>query len=159
MRRRARVRRRRVTIPSDSEGEGGGAERQGGAARPGGGGQGGAAPPPPATFVLMGHLQYQTACLGGYRRVEGRTAYGRVVWRHVSENRFLAMTAFGLWAVQEEQDVGLIGVGFLCLRDGHALLPHLSAEGWQESPAILRSIAGRGWVAAPGLTWVRVLRA
>jgi len=99
-----------------------------------------------ATLVLSGEVEHQGKCLGVYAREAGRTVHGRAVWRHEREDRWIATSPKGYWMVQNEEDVGVNGTGFLLLPDAKAAFPHQSVVAWKECPA-----AGKGFQAAPGL--------
>ena len=59
----------------------------------------------PAVLRLSGSLQHQKECLGEYTLTE-RVAYGRPVWKHASEDRWIARHSDGDWCVQYGERVG-----------------------------------------------------
>jgi len=96
----------------------------------------------PGALVLHGAVQHQGQCLGVYMLVEGRTAHGRPVWKHVSQDRCIAKNSNGTWVVQREDGVGVRNPGYMLLRDTTAVLPH-------QSKAVWKVIDGKGWIPAP----------
>ena len=63
----------------------------------------------PPALVLHGAVEHRRECLGVYVLVEGRTAHGGPVWKHVSQDRCIAKTSLGNWMVQREHEVGVGG--------------------------------------------------
>ena len=54
---------------------------------------------PPAKLVLSGDVKHQHECLGVYTLVAGREAYGWPVWKHVSQDSWIARVSTGYWMV------------------------------------------------------------
>ena len=96
----------------------------------------------PGALVLHGAVQFRGECLGVYMLVEGRTAHGRPVWKHVSQDRCIAKTSLGNWMVQREHEVGVKDAGLMELRDTTTALPHQSKAVWEVGD-------GKGWIRAP----------
>ena len=88
----------------------------------------------PATLSLFqsSRLSHQPACLGMYLLVAGREAFGRPVWKHEREDRWIAKIKSGRWSVQQEADVGVTSQCYLILRDEVVLWPNQSGVKWQE---------------------------
>jgi hypothetical protein len=87
-------------------------------------------------------LKIQTACLGTYMLAPQRTAHGKPVWKHATEDRWIAMGSDGKWMVQEGLDVGVTAACYMLLQDTTASLPHQSSAVWEEYD-------GKRWVKAP----------
>jgi hypothetical protein len=85
----------------------------------------------PGALVLHGAEQHQGECLGVYMLVEGRTAHGRPVWKHVSQDQCIAKISNGSWMVQLERVVGLKNQGQMLLKDTSGVLPHQSKAVWE----------------------------
>jgi hypothetical protein len=96
---------------------------------------------PPAALSLRGELRHQESSLGLYWLVPDRKAYGQSVWKHESEDRWIAF-AYGNWLVQSGDSVGVKAEGYLLLTDKAAAYPHLSSVVWQEGD-------GKDWHDAP----------
>ena len=99
---------------------------------------------PPAKLVLAGVVKHRPSCLGVYTLVAGREAQGWPVWKHVSQNRWIARVATGGWCVQREQDVGANDAGFMLLEDRRQVLPHDCSGEWEDRDET-------GWIGAPGV--------
>ena len=97
----------------------------------------------PAVLLLSGSLQHNEECLGEYTLTE-RKAYGGAVWKHGSEDLWIARHSDGEWSVQAEEDVGKGCASCLLLSDAAALMPHLSSKTWEEGD-------GKKWLTAPSL--------
>ena len=98
----------------------------------------------PAVLRLSGSLQHNLRCLGEYALTE-RKAYGGPVWKHASEDRWIARHSDGAWSVQAEHEVAKKDSAALLLLDKSALMPHLSSKTWEEAGP------GKGWPKAPSL--------
>ena len=85
----------------------------------------------PPALVLHGAVEHQGECLGVYMLVEGRTAHGRPVWKHVSQYRCIAKNSLGDWVVQPENEVGVKNSAWMLLRDTTTALPHQSKAVWE----------------------------
>ena len=97
----------------------------------------------PRALFLHGAVEHRRECLGVYMLVEGRTAHGRPVWKHVSQDRCIAKISNGAWMVQLEREVGVKDAGWMLLRDTTGVLPHQSKVVWEVG------CAGTGWIRAP----------
>jgi hypothetical protein len=93
------------------------------------------APPPddvPTSMSLCGELKIQTACLGTYMLAPQRTAHGKPVWKHATEDRWIAWASAGKWSVQPGANVGVDAISYMLLQDTTASLPHQSSAVWEE---------------------------
>ena len=97
----------------------------------------------PGALVLHGAVEHRRECLGVYMLVEGRTAHGRPVWKHVSQDLCIAKHSHGHWVVQLEKEVGVNNVGYILLKDTTAVLPHQSKVVWEVGTS------GKGYIPAP----------
>ena len=100
-------------------------------------------PPPhdvPTSLSLCGELDHKTECLGTYLLAPQRTAHGKPVWKHATEDRWIACISTGIWKVQEGVDVGVNALGFMKLETAN--LPHQSTTVWEE-------YHGKEWLKAP----------
>ena len=86
----------------------------------------------PTSLSLCGELEYMTTCLGTYLLAPQRTANGMPVWKHASEDRWIAVGSDGKWMVQEGKGVDIKDAGFMRLEDTSASLPHQSTAVWEE---------------------------
>ena len=98
----------------------------------------------PTSMSLCGELEHKTACLGTYMLAPHRTANGKPVWKHASEDRWIACISTGIWKVQEGVAVGVNTLGFLKLEDTTASLPHQSTGVWEEYDGTAKQ-----WLKAP----------
>ena len=85
----------------------------------------------PRALVLHGPVQHRRECLGVYVLVEGRTAHGVPVWKHVSQDRCIAKNSGGNWAVQRENQVGVEDGAWMMLCDTTGVPPHQSKAVWE----------------------------
>jgi hypothetical protein len=86
----------------------------------------------PTSMSLCGELKHQTTCLGTYLLAPQRTAHGKPVWKHASEDRWIALGSHGIWVVQQGANVGVDAVCYMLLEDTTASLPHQSSAVWKE---------------------------
>ena len=96
----------------------------------------------PTSMSLCGELKHTTTCLGTYMLAPQRTAHGKPVWKHASEDKWIAWASVGEWMVQRGANVGVNDAGFMTLQDTSASLPHQSSADWEE-------VDGKGWQKAP----------
>jgi hypothetical protein len=73
-----------------------------------------------------------------------RTAHGKPVWKHASEDKWIAWASTGKWAVQPGANVGVDAISYLLLEDTTASLPHQSTAVWEEYDGTAKQ-----WVKAP----------
>jgi hypothetical protein len=96
----------------------------------------------PTTMSLCGELKIQTACLGTYLLAPQRTAHGKPVWKHATEDKWIARASDGEWVVQPGANVGVDTACCMFLHDTTASLPHQSTAVWEENGH------GNEWVKA-----------
>jgi len=97
----------------------------------------------PLAVIWSGELGHQRECLGVYSLVE-RTAHGRLVWKHASNDRWIAKRSTGYWVVQQGEAVGVNKFCFMELPDHTAMLPHQSSNAWVVW-------CSEAWIEAPTL--------
>ncbi|KOO34664.1 hypothetical protein Ctob_015775 [Chrysochromulina tobinii] len=95
----------------------------------------------PTSLSLCGELEHKTECLGTYLLAPQRTAHGKPVWKHASEDKWIAWATDGKWALQPGANVGVNASGYMLLQDTSASLPHQSSADWEEGD-------GKGWQKA-----------
>lgn len=88
-------------------------------------------PPLPRTMLRVEGARFQTDCNGVYHVVDGREVYGKAVWKHTSNDRWIARTA-GAWVVQKGSKVGVSTSAYAKLFDPCPEDPHLSTTVWKE---------------------------
>ena len=87
----------------------------------------------PTSMSLCGELKHLSPeCLGTYLLAPQRIAHGKPVWKHTTEEKWIACISTGIWKVQEGVDVGVNAAGFMTLQDTTAGLPHQSTAVWEE---------------------------
>ena len=80
----------------------------------------------PPKLRLTGTLEYQKNCLGEYALTE-RQVCGRPVWKHASEDRYVAKSSNGNWVVVKKGEdahnalpaVNSTSTSVYCVCDGH----------------------------------------
>jgi len=99
----------------------------------------------PTSMSLCGDLEVKTECLGTYFLAPQRTAHGKPVWKHATEDRWIAWASDGKWKVQPGVHVGGVNaLGFMKLEDTTASLPHQSTAVWEVYDG-----KAKQWVKAP----------
>ena len=87
--------------------------------------------PVPTTLRLYGELELHTECLGTYLlKPQSYNVHGKPLWKHETEDRWIAWASFGKWAVQDREDLG--GYQYCLSQDTPASLPHQSTAVWGE---------------------------
>jgi hypothetical protein len=86
----------------------------------------------PTSLSLCGELEHKTECLGTYLLAPQRIANGKPVWKHATEDKWIAVGSDGNWFVQEGKGVDVEDAGFMRLEDTTASLPHQSTAVWEE---------------------------
>ena len=81
---------------------------------------------------MSGDVKHPYECLGVYTLVAGREAHGWPVWKHVSQDNWIARISHDDWMVQREQDVGVNDKGYIGLEDMRQVLPHECSGEWKE---------------------------
>jgi serine/threonine protein kinase len=98
----------------------------------------------PTSLRLCGELKHMTACLGTYLLAPQRTAHGKPLWKHATEDRWIAWATVGKWAVQPGANVGVDAICYMLLQDQTTSLPHQSNAVWEEYDGTAKQ-----WVKAP----------
>ena len=98
----------------------------------------------PTSMSLCGELEHKTECLGTYMLEPQRTAHGKPVWKHATEDYWIAFASYGKWMVQRDADVGTDATSLMLLQDATAGLPHQSTAVWEEFDGTAKQ-----WVKAP----------